>query len=130
MDFWSRLSSNLTEHWLTLSPPSLLAAGLGWLGKRRGWGRAIRRHWKLQDALWDTEDRLRASEERNLALEEANEGLMRAISQLSDAGTMVLKAKAEGRLTTSEPPSTGPATSRRRSTGSRPMRKRGPLEIP
>lgn len=111
-----------SEHWPWLSPLFVL---LGWLGRRRAlrpW-RALVRQFNLNHELERCEQDL---ENERVSKEYA----MVALQEMANAGSLVAKAAAEGRLTSSAPSSSERSTSRPRSIGSRPKRKRGPLDLP
>lgn len=123
MEFWQWIVSD--SHWRVLSPPSLLAALLTWLSRRRGWSpwQALVHQSNLNREIATCHQDL-ANERR------AKEFAMHALREMAEAGSLVARMEGEEPRTTSGPSSNGPRRSPRRSTGSRPRPKPGPLDLP
>ena len=118
-----RTLSDLKEQWPWLSP---FLAGATWLlGRRQGW-----RPWQSLVRQYNLNRELATCQQDRDNERRSKEFAMAALREMADAGSLVAKAAAEGRLTISEPSSSTPATSRRGSIKSRPTRKQGPLELP
>lgn len=108
------LLTSLTEHWAWLSPPlAVLAAVMGWLGRRKGFHpwEAFVRQLRLNRDLADCQQDLAGAIQ-------SRDYLKIALREITEAAAMVKTAHDTGYLTMTEPSPTAPSSSPASSTNS------------